>query len=82
MGETASKDLQMRVLVVEDDPALQRMILAYFEENNIRTLVASGRQEEYPVMPPSHRAASPWCSSSHLALLSLSSRMIASDEPH
>src|SRR5215469_5225763 len=45
MGETASKDLQMRVLVVEDDPALQRMILAYFEENNIRTLVASGRQE-------------------------------------
>jgi len=45
MGETASKDLQMRVLVVEDDPALQRMILGYFEENNIRTLVASGRQE-------------------------------------
>jgi two-component system, OmpR family, response regulator len=45
MGETASKDLQMCVLVVEDDPALQRMILAYFEENNIRTLVASGRQE-------------------------------------
>lgn len=45
MGETASKDLQMRVLLVEDDPALQRMILAYFAENNIRTLVASGRQE-------------------------------------
>jgi two-component system, OmpR family, response regulator len=45
MGETASKDLQMCVLVVEDDPALQRMILAYFEENNIRTLVASGRRE-------------------------------------
>jgi two-component system, OmpR family, response regulator len=33
------------VLVVEDDPALQRMILNYFEENNIRTLVASGRLE-------------------------------------
>jgi two-component system, OmpR family, response regulator len=45
MGETASKDLQMCVLLVEDDPALQRMILAYFAENNIRTLVASGRQE-------------------------------------
>jgi DNA-binding response OmpR family regulator len=30
---------------VEDDPALQRMILNYFSENNIRTLAASGRQE-------------------------------------
>jgi two-component system OmpR family response regulator len=33
------------VLVVEDDPALQRMILNYFAENNIRTLVANNRQE-------------------------------------
>jgi DNA-binding response OmpR family regulator len=33
------------VLVVEDDPALQRMILNYFAENNIRTLGASGRTE-------------------------------------
>jgi two-component system OmpR family response regulator len=31
--------------VVEDDPALQRMIANYFGENNIRTLLASGRQE-------------------------------------
>lgn len=53
MGETSSNDLglhkggdrQVCVLVVEDDPALQRMILNYFEENNIRTLVASGRKE-------------------------------------
>jgi hypothetical protein len=30
---------------VEDDPALQRMILNYFEENNIHTLVAANRQE-------------------------------------
>jgi two-component system, OmpR family, response regulator len=45
MRETASNDLQMCVLLVEDDPALQRMILVYFAENNIRTLVASGRQE-------------------------------------
>jgi len=53
MGETLSKDLGLRgrgdrqacVLVVEDDPALQRMILDYFVENNIRTLVASGRRE-------------------------------------
>jgi DNA-binding response OmpR family regulator len=30
---------------VEDDPALQRMILNYFAENNIRTLVANNRQE-------------------------------------
>jgi two-component system OmpR family response regulator len=53
MGETSindpglrvSDDRQVCVLVVEDDPALQRMILNYFEENNIRTLVASGRHE-------------------------------------
>jgi two-component system, OmpR family, response regulator len=45
MGETSSKDLPVCVLLVEDDPALQRMILAYFGENNIRTLVASGRQQ-------------------------------------
>jgi two-component system OmpR family response regulator len=52
MGQTSSSDLGLRgsdyhvcVLVVEDDPALQRMILDYFMENNIRTLVASGRQE-------------------------------------
>jgi two-component system, OmpR family, response regulator len=38
-------DRQVCVLVVEDDPALQRMILNYFAENNIRTLVASNRQE-------------------------------------
>ena len=53
MGETSSNDLGSRgrgdrqacVLVVEDDPALQRMILDYFVENNIRTLVASDRRE-------------------------------------
>jgi DNA-binding response OmpR family regulator len=53
MGETSSKDLglhsggdrQVCVLVVEDDPALQRMILNYFKENNIRTLLASGHEE-------------------------------------
>ena len=38
-------DRQLCVVVVEDDPALQRMILNYFTENNIRTLVASSRQE-------------------------------------
>jgi two-component system, OmpR family, response regulator len=53
MGETSLNDLglresadrQMCVLVVEDDAALQRMIVNYFLENNIHTLVASGRQE-------------------------------------
>jgi DNA-binding response OmpR family regulator len=52
MDETSShnpgvgaSNRQTCVLVVEDDPALQRMILNYFTENNIRTLVASGRQE-------------------------------------
>src|SRR3984957_6990513 len=38
-------DRQVCVLIVEDDPALQRMILNYFGENNIRTLVANNRQE-------------------------------------
>ena len=33
------------MLVVEDDPALQRMILDYFSENNIRTILASNREE-------------------------------------
>ena len=52
MGEASSHTLgvgesnrQVCVLVVEDDPALQRMILNYFTESNIRTLLASGRQE-------------------------------------
>jgi two-component system OmpR family response regulator len=53
MGETSLDGLDLRgngdrkicVLVVEDDPALQRMIANYFGENNIRTLLASGRQE-------------------------------------
>ena len=53
MGATSLSDLDLRksgdrqvcVLVVEDDPALQRMILNYFGENNIRTLLACGRQE-------------------------------------
>ena len=52
MGETSSptpgvneSGRQVCVLVVEDDAALQRMILNYFTENNIRTLLASGRRE-------------------------------------
>ena len=44
-GFRASGDRQVCVLVVEDDPALQRMILNYFAENNIRTLGASRRQD-------------------------------------
>jgi two-component system OmpR family response regulator len=40
-----SSDRQVCILLVEDDPALQRMILNYFGENGIRTLLASGRQE-------------------------------------
>ena len=44
-GLRGSVDRQVCVLVVEDDPALQRMILNYFAENNIRTLVAYNRQE-------------------------------------
>jgi DNA-binding response OmpR family regulator len=53
MSETSSNDLGLRgsgdhqacVLVVEDDPAMQRMILNYFMENNTRTRLASGREE-------------------------------------
>src|SRR3954451_1204400 len=53
MSATSSNDLDLRessdrqitVLLVEDDPALQRMILNYFGENSIRTLTASGRQD-------------------------------------
>src|SRR5262245_42879597 len=53
MGATSLSDLDLRksgdrqvcVLVVEDDPALQRMILNYFGENNIRTLLACDRQD-------------------------------------
>ena len=44
-GLPKSHDRQVCVLVVEDDPALQRMIVSSFAENNIRTLVASSRQE-------------------------------------
>ena len=52
MGEASSHipsvsegDHQVCVLVVEDDPALQRMILNYFVENNIRTLLPPAPQE-------------------------------------
>jgi two-component system OmpR family response regulator len=38
-------DRQATALVVDDDPALQRMILDYFVDNNIQTLSASGRVE-------------------------------------
>ena len=44
-GLRGSSDRQVCVLVVEDDPALQRMIVDYFVENSIRTLGASGRRE-------------------------------------
>lgn len=44
-GPRGSVDAQLRVLLVEDDPTVKRMILNYFEENNIHTLTASNRQE-------------------------------------
>jgi two-component system, OmpR family, response regulator len=40
-----SVDRQLCVLLVEDDLALQRMILNYFEENSIRTLMATSHKE-------------------------------------
>ncbi len=51
MSETSSSDLNLHgenrpicVLLVEDDPSLQRMVRGYLQENNIRALVASGRE--------------------------------------
>ena len=38
-------DRQTTVIVVDDDPTLQTMIFDYFVGNNIRTLLASGREE-------------------------------------
>ncbi len=53
MAETSSKDPSIRasgerriyVLIVEDDAALRRMVVNYLEENNIRALVAEGRED-------------------------------------
>jgi two-component system, OmpR family, response regulator len=52
MANSPSGDLQQSaadrhatVLVVDDDPTLQTMILDYFVDNNIQTLLASGRDE-------------------------------------
>ena len=43
--EQSCGDHQATVLVVDDDPTLQTMIVDYFVDNNIRTLLASGRDE-------------------------------------
>ena len=43
--QQAGGDRQATVLVVDDDPALQTMISDYFADNNIQTLLASGRKE-------------------------------------
>jgi DNA-binding response OmpR family regulator len=53
MGATSSDglgphwggDREACILAVEDDPALQRLIVDYFAENGFRVLAASGRQE-------------------------------------
>ena len=43
--QQSGSDHQATVLVVDDDPTLQRMVLDYFADNNIQTLLASGRKE-------------------------------------
>jgi two-component system, OmpR family, response regulator len=43
--QQSGDDRQATVLVVDDDPTIQTMILDYFTDNNIRTLLASGREE-------------------------------------
>jgi DNA-binding response OmpR family regulator len=40
-----SADRPICVLLIEDDHALQRMVLDYFAQNDIRTLLAAGRHE-------------------------------------
>ena len=46
-------DRQATVLVVDDDPTLQTMILDYFIDNNIQTRLASGREQ---MLQPAFRA--------------------------
>jgi two-component system, OmpR family, response regulator len=41
----SGSDRPATVLVVDDDPTLQTMVLDYFVDNNIQTLLASGREE-------------------------------------
>ena len=48
-------DHQATVLVVDDDPTLQTMIFDYFVDNNIQTLLASGRKELLPRLVRSAR---------------------------
>src|SRR5271154_3921572 len=43
--QQSGDDRQATVLVVDDDPTMQTMILDYFVDNNIQTLLASGREE-------------------------------------
>ena len=40
----SGSDRQATVLVVDDDPTLQTMILDYFVDNNMQTLLASARR--------------------------------------
>ena len=44
-GRGGSADRSICVLLVEDDQALQRLILDYFGQNDIRTLIAAGRDD-------------------------------------
>src|ERR1700734_737423 len=43
--QQSGDDRQATVLVVDADPTLQTMISDYFADNNIQTLLASGRNE-------------------------------------
>jgi two-component system, OmpR family, response regulator len=43
--EQSDANRQATVLVVDDDPTLQTMISDYFVDNNIQTLLASGRKD-------------------------------------
>jgi two-component system OmpR family response regulator len=42
---TEDSSQPVRILVVDDDPAMQQMVVNYLEEHNMRALSASGRQD-------------------------------------
>jgi two-component system, OmpR family, response regulator len=43
MSEDSSQTV--RILVVDDDPAMQQMVVNYLEEHNMRAVTATGRQD-------------------------------------
>jgi DNA-binding response OmpR family regulator len=45
LGMADERSLPARILLVEDDPTMRHMVVNYLEENNMRVVSASGRQD-------------------------------------